>query len=1015
VAVLQKQIVQILLKGINQKDPDAIGVPGGLEIAENVRIDRGQEAGFEFVRRNGLTQVAALVPNAGGGGSGGFRMASYDGGLLARSASNGFQRYVPGVGFTRIPPVETFVERSPLGISRRDILVPIKAAAGTQTPTQSNKDVAYYQTTACYVWVDQDGGAQYQVRNAAGGVVMSGVTVATGASKTKVVVLGSTFYVFWKEANAIKATTILATSPYTVVAPTTVIAAGGALAGTDYDVITGFDSTHIALLYRSAAGTYVRCLLSTALAVGTTVSDATAANQPDVALCWIPAGVQQGLLYYGTLNAANGAKLQSINQTTLAITATSSDAGAVVAGVDNMAGGVYAGSPFLLIEYHANDAAGVTHQHVMWTVASGAGNSGPISDACGLASRVGYIGTGSQGPLAVVALVYKSTQAAGSVVAPQQTYFLAAVSPSGATRAGSIIGKALPGKAGAPTTFALSSLAADGSGVLHFLGANAVSADTKSGAVVLQYGLSDVALTLSPSVVTGALAFGGVSLWPGSNVTEIDAAGDNNIHEQGFDLKPEKLTLVEGAAASGSIVAGTRSYVARWKWLDSASQKYVSAMSTPALITTVNANSSVQATLFPPAAATNRGTIQVEIFCTPVGGTGDVYYRVTPSVYAGDTFTNGVLTFVDQHSEATLLAGEPFEPVTELENISPPALNDIIEHKNRPFGIDAEQPWRIRFGKEYTPGTSVGFTDAFIVETPDSTGPTYKIMSMDGHLIALKKDTIYVWAGDFPDNTGAGTIPSVTQLPVGVGTDQPRSVVLTDLGIIFYSSKRGFWLLNRSLGIEYIGAPVETTAANQTVSGATVHPTYPEVRFTTEGGTTFVLNTHFTRVAGAPVWTWFTGQACVHSIVHQGDWYLLTSDGKLKKEDLTSWQESVAYTVKVKISDLNFAGIGGLARVWRGQLLGQWYASHKVKVSLSLNHRSVAGQVFTFDATTDPDPYQLEFRLNAYESKQTSMDITIEDTTDFQTRGFAWDALMFVVGVKPGLFRRGKSFNMVGT
>ena len=258
----------------------------------------------------------------------------------------------------------------------------------------------------------------------------------------------------------------------------------------------------------------------------------------------------------------------------------------------------------------------------------------------------------------------------------------------------------------------------------------------------------------------------------------------------------------------------------------------------------------------------------------------------------------------------------------------------------------------------------------------------------------------------------------------GVGTDQPRSVVLTDLGIAFYSSRRGFWLLNRSLGVEYIGAPVETTAAGQTVSGATVHPTYPEVRFTTEGGTTFVLNTHFTRVAGAPIWTTFTGQACIHSIVHQGDWYLLTSDGKLKKEDRTRWQDGstvsgsfvagTAFTCKVKISDINFGGISGFARVWRGQLLGQWYASHKVKISLTLNHRSVAGQVFTYDATSDPDPYLLEFRLNAWESKQTSMNVTIEDTTDFQTQAFAWDALTFVVGVKPGLIRRGKSFSMVG-
>ena len=1022
-SVLPKQIVQVLLKGLNQKDPSTIGVPGGLEIAENVRIDRGQESGFEFVRRNGLVEVADL-PVVGGqrmiGFAGGIVV---DGGLGDGSIVPATYKYDPG---TQVFKQLSDIQRGLTGIVRSDLQVSTLYSTGGSTPNQTGLDVAFAGDLGCYVWADQSGLLKYTVRNRLGSVLASGGIATVSATRTRVVALGSNWYLFWKEANAIKGA-VVSGSTYAVGAPVTVIAAGGALALTPFDVIAGFDATHIALLYRSAAGTYVRCLLSTALAVGTTVSDATAANQPDTAFCWHALDATTltgGSLVYATLNAANGLKIQTINNSTLAITGTISQATAPVTGVQSMTGGrgVSVGA-FVLICRSITDADGVAHGIVDYVDQSRV--VGPYESGASLISRVGFLGS-----TPVAALLYVSNQASGTVAAPQSYIkFLNVLSPVNTAFLPVSIAKALVGGAASQL---LTTLSADSTGALHGVFAKAIFADTKSGTVTIVYGMSDVSLSLNPSWVGPPLAFGGVALLPGGEVWEVDnsaaveAGANYPLHEHGFRSKPEIPVLVEGAAASGSIAPGVRSYVVRFKWIDAGGQVYRSATSTPVAITTANVNSSVSVKFWAPnAGSIARRYVQAEVLRTPASGTGDIYYRVSQAVYTVDALAQAVTVFVDSASEATLLAGEPWEPATELENVAPPALNDVIEHKNRAFGIDAEQPWRIRFSKEYTPGTSVGFTDAFIVETPDSTGPIYKLMSMDGHLIAIKKDTIYAWAGDFPDNTGAGEIPSATALPVGVGSEQPRSVVLTDLGIIFYSSRRGFWLLNRSLGVEYIGAPVETTAAGQTVSGATVHPTYTEVRFTTEGGTTFVLNTHFTRVAGSPIWTTLTGQACVHSIVHAGDWYLLTSDGKLKKEDRTRWQDGstvsgsfvagTAYTSKVKISDINFAGIGGLARIWRGQLLGLWYSSHKVKITLGLNHRSVAGQVFNFDATNDPDPYQLEFRLNAYESKQTSMSVTIEDTADFQNQGFAWDALMFTVGAKGGLYRRGKNFAMVGS
>jgi hypothetical protein len=1026
---LSKQPVTVLLQGLNQKAPGTVGVLGQLEVAENTRISKGSANGFELVRRNGLTEVAdAPVTTAA-------RMVSYGGGIIVNASDldSGISKYDPT---TKTFTALSDAQRGFVGVTVSDLQMPTALASSTAIPTISSPDVAYIGDVGCYAWYDLSGAVRYVVRNRNGSVLAGNVIITSGGTLTKIVALGTSWYVFWKEANAIRGAAISSTT-YLPGAATTVVAAASCLAGTAYDIQSGFGAS-IALMYRIDATHHGRALVSSALVASGLVSDAVAADQPDLAMCWLTQRVFGGSLFYATLNAANGLKIQTINNATLAITATASQpAAGVGAAVISMTGGSTRSAadpnPFVLISRVISDATGVLRGLTDFANASTAAAYEPSGP---LASRVAYLGT-----TAVVAILYVST-ATVTVVAPQPYIRIMNL---GSSLRGSMLPLAIAkaGLGGATLSgipVLLTTLASDAAGALHGAFTRGDAAFTANGALGLAYGLADLTITQGPATVGAPLAFGGVALLPGGELWEIDnspgyPAETNPAHEQGFRTHPEVPQLVEGAAASGSIVPGTRSYIVRWRWTDSSGQVYRSAPSAPIAITTANANSSVAVKVWTPTVGSlSRRFFQLEVLRTPNNGTGDEYFMVTPPFNTVDA-TNAVTTvFTDTASEATLAAGEPFDnsATAELDNVAPHALNDIIDHQERAFGVDAERPWRIPFSKKWTFGTSVAFTDAFFLDTPDSTGPVYKVMSMDGHLIAFKRDTIYVFSGDYPDADGTGApIPSAVQLPVGVGTEQPRSVVLTDLGIIFYSSKRGFWLLNRSLGVDYIGAAVETTAQGQTVSGATVHPTYPEVRFTTEGGTTFVLNTLFTKIAGQPIWTTFTGQACVHSIVHQGDWYLLTAAGKLLKEDLTRWQDGVAlgggvftagtaFTRRVKVSDINFAGVGGFGRVYEGTLMGEWYASEKVKITITNNHRNIdpatglpaAENPFTYDATIDPDPYMLDFYPAI--QKVTAMDVQIEDTADFQTQGSAWTALNFIVGVKGGAYRQGVSHGMAG-
>ncbi len=1006
-AVLPKQNVVVALRGMNQKVPGTIPAPGVLETCENLVSRRGDGQGaFEFIRRNGMTQIVQS------GGSNGRLATAYDG-LLLRT-SNLIEAYSSALGrLTSFSPNFRLFE-----VDRFDIFAPDAQSTAASSPSATSRDTAFYQGIGCWVWIDELGALRYVIRDTASDAVLaSGNLVFSGATHARCVAMGGKFYVFWNEAassNRIRAQSIDAT---TLIggATTTVIAAP--LAASDYDIMAGFDATHIALLYRKSAGTHTRVLLDSSYTQTQSTDDATAANQPNVGMCWFHANdaSTSGSIWYATINSANFAKVNKISATTLANQSTFSDTSADLATSVNWTGWAGGGLSALFSEVPASP---VYKSYVRRSVSG----SSSIVAYCALASRAFFASDLSPNVL----LLYNS---ASSAPGPQDTYFLA--NDDYGTGKFTVVGQALRGKAARREDGHLSSAPADSSGVNHIACQYVVSVESATGsALQIQYGVTDLSFGLGGYRTGGPIEFGGVTLCPGAQPVEFDGSRGalwGDLHEPGFMLYPEPLVLVEGLAASGSIPPGTRSYIARYKWIDRTGQFAYSAWSTPVAITTVNVNSSVQATAWAHSVGA-RTLVQIEIARTPNNGTGDEYFRVTPATWAGTT--GQTQTFTDTASEASLQSGEPSDrsATAEVEPTGLPGVTVFCEHKNRLFGVLSEQPNRIAFSKERVAGRSTEWFDGFVIDTPQNTGPIYALASFDGHLIAIKRDVMYVIDGDFPDaNAGGPPIPLPYLLPTGVGTTDPRSVIVTGLGLMFHSRKKGFWLLNRSLQAVYIGAQVEATAntGSVVVSGATVTGDETHARFTSEGGTTFVLDTYFLEL-GTPVWTTFTGQPCVHSIVHQGRWYQLTSDGKLKVEndiwcdgtqagEQGTFTPGTEYFAKMTIKDINFAGILGYLRCWRAQLLGQWFGAHKLRMTVTDNHRDISGDVYDFDATVNPDPYILEARIRR--QKVTSKRITVEEVTtgSQQTQGAAWTALAFSVGVKPGMSRLPQTKTMTGS
>src|SRR5207302_1775315 len=96
------------------------------------------------------------------------------------------------------------------------------------------------------------------------------------------------------------------------------------------------------------------------------------------------------------------------------------------------------------------------------------------------------------------------------------------------------------------------------------------------------------------------------------------------------------------------------------------------------------------------------------------------------------------------------------------------------------------------------------------------------------------------------------------KLASDLGCQSPASVVETPAGLMFRSSK-GIYLLDRSLSVQYIGAPVESFNS-LTVSGAFVLAYANQVRFTTVEGTTLCFD------YVQAVWTVRTNEAAVGAL-----------------------------------------------------------------------------------------------------------------------------------------------------
>lgn len=486
-----------------------------------------------------------------------------------------------------------------------------------------------------------------------------------------------------------------------------------------------------------------------------------------------------------------------------------------------------------------------------------------------------------------------------------------------------------------------------------------------------------------------------------------------NVSVGSFDI-PSPTT---GTLNAGNITPGTRLYKVIYEWIDNLGQIQRSGSSVA--ISSVTTSTGNTVLVVPTLRITEKKNINVVIYRTEDLGT-DIFYRVTDifNPIKNNPLVDWV-SFIDTNSDASILANDTiYTTGNVLDNSAPPSSSMSALYKNRIFIGGLEDGNLLWFSKTNNGQQAPEFSEFLTLKVTPKFGFVTALGVIDDKLIIFKEDGIFVLVGNGPTNTGDSDDfeNGFTEVSTDIGCIEPKSVVLFPGGLIF-KSRKGLYVLDRSLQTQYIGSNVENF--NQyNITSAVLNPLNNQVRFTTNSSNILVYDYYVNQ------WAVFTNLPANDSCYIGENYYLIKPDGTVYKENVNSFNDAGAFIkLKIQTSWMSFAKLQGFQRLWRLGVLGSYIGPHLLNISISYNFNISPSQFTTIDAGTLIGQNSLwgsdatwglstpwgggfipyEWRVHLTQQKCTSILITIEDSQSSSfNEGFDISSIVFEAGVKQG-------------
>jgi hypothetical protein len=416
------------------------------------------------------------------------------------------------------------------------------------------------------------------------------------------------------------------------------------------------------------------------------------------------------------------------------------------------------------------------------------------------------------------------------------------------------------------------------------------------------------------------------------------------------------------AQPDGSTNTNAYYYQVTYEWTDNQGNAFRSAPSIPIPVTTTGSGTSGSITINLP---TLRLTMKV---ANPVKAViyrwsvGQQEYYQTTSITAPllNSTTTDQLQFVDTNADATILGNNLiYTTGGVVEDIAPPASNILALFDTRLWLVDAEDPNLLWFSKQIIEATPVEMSDLFtiyvppITSTETSTGPITALSPMDDKLVIFKENSCFYLNGNGPDNTGANNQYSqATFITTAVGCPNDRSIVLMPSGLMFQSNRKGIWLLDRGLGTEYIGAPVEQFTQNANVTSAVDVPESNQVRFTLDSGIVLMYDYYYQQ------WGTFVGIPAISSCIYNQYHTIINAEGQVYQENPGTYLDgSNPVLMMFQTGPLRLGDLQNYQRSYFFYILGTYISPHKLQISISYDYELTPSQSLTLKPINFSTPY----------------------------------------------------------
>ncbi len=965
---LARSIVGLpLAQGIDTKtDPRALPA-GKLTTLQNGRLTKPGR----IVKRAGYEPVAATLPG-GATLTAGRAVATYKGDLFVADGAKGYSL-------------------SAAGATSKGSLIPLQVSTTSvvrNTSAQTSPDACVHPLGITVVaWEDSRGGVRYSVLDTASGQpVVADVQATASGNRPRCVLLGGGVLILYADTTsgtALKAIMLSAAAPSSPPAPITVTSALAAAVA--YDAVSANGRVYVAFV-NNAGANQISLLYITAALSFSAIANPTGAIGTAYGIAVAPDSGGNIWTFWTATGGLTEMKWDR-NLLTSLVSPTVVDPAGTNGNVTAIASGT---GMAVLEEIQAVDAYdGTTTLYFISSAGAATGNYLP-QVGIRVASRLFAYG----GDLLCL-LAFSSTL--------QPTYFLYDFT------AGAVIGKVAPGTGGGFVAHnILPSVSSIVSGVYWVPYLEAYRSSAASGSVLFQLGVQigkfDFTAPLTALELSDDLHLAGGILW---------SFDGSSIAEHGFHWYPE---IVSGSLASGgSLSAGSYQWVVVWEWTDAQGLVHRSAPSIPVTLTALAGQSGQ--IVVRGLTLTSKPTSPLAVLYRTQANQS-VFYRVTPVGGALATYTNGLsaFTITDGAPDASIAGNEQlYTTGGEVSNIAAPAPAILANFKGRQILVPSEDRNQFWYSKPALEGVPVEFSDTLVNEVDRRLGGITAAGQLDATLVLFGASSMAYVVGDGLAADGSGTDFAPAQmLPFDVGCSNPRSVVTTPAGMFFQSAK-GLFLLDRGLGVSYVGAPVEGLLAGQTVVRALVAPASTEVRFYLAGG-------------GVLVYDYFVGQwssdpslALVDAAAWNGAVAGVEANGLILQETPGAFDDNGrAISVLAQTGWISFAGLQGFQRVRRVLFAGEYKSPHILTISIAYDYEPAPTQVVNINTatliaqTTEGSTYYggdpvyggafplYQFMVHVARQKCEAIQITIQDAPAPLGEGFSLSSIAFEVGLKQG-------------